>query len=306
MPSFVAGVAAIPAVYALVRCFRFGRLAGLLVATAIATAPLCVEYSTRVKEYELDILLSCAVLAAGELARRTPGRRQLAVLAVSSVAAFLCSASLAAVIAGVWIALAVHTWRGRRLAWPRPVVAAFVATTCGCAAIDLAFYTEISPAENQFWFREGAFVTHQSVGSLFSSLVWVVWHLLAYGIGLGNLTGPVRVVLVTLWLVLAAFGLSTNRSMLAPALALVVAVLASAARVEPLGTGRSDQYLYPVLLLLTVAGVSRMYAAVARDVDAEAAARGRRRQRGQSLARRAGARTVGRPCLVRSPRVSRC
>jgi len=266
MPSFVAGVAAIPAVYALARCFRFGRLAGLLVATAIATAPLCVDYSTRVKEYELDILLSCAVLAAGELARRQQGRRQLAVLAVASVASFLCSASLAAVIAGVWIALAVHTWRGRRLAWPRPVVAAFVATACGCAAVGLAFYTEISPAEDRFWEVQGAFVAHQSVGSLFSSLGSGVWHLLAYAVGLGSLTEPVRVVLVTLWLVLVAIGLSKNRSMLAPALAVVVAVLASAAHVEPLGTGRSDQYLYPALLLLTLAGVSRMYAAVARDV----------------------------------------
>jgi hypothetical protein len=266
MPSFVAGVAAIPAVYALARCFRFGRLAGLLVATAIATAPLCVDYSTRVKEYELDILLSCAVLAAGELARRTPGRRQLAVLAVASVASFLCSASLAAVIAGVWIALAVHSWRGRRLAWPRPVVAAFVATACWCAAVGLAFYTEISPAEDRFWEREGAFVAHQSVGSLFSSLGWGVWHLLAYAVGLGSLTEPVRVVLVTLWMVLVAIGLFKNRSMLAPALAVVVAVLASAVHMEPLGTGRSDQYLYPALLLLTVAGVSRVYAAVARDV----------------------------------------
>jgi hypothetical protein len=266
MPSFVAGVAAIPAVYALARCFRFGRLAGLLAATAIATAPLCVDYSTRVKEYELDILLSCAVLAAGELARRQQGRRQLAVLAVASVASFLCSASLAAVIAGVWIALAVHTWRGRRLAWPRPVVAAFVATVCGCAAVGLAFYTQISPAEKRFWEREGAFVSHQSVGSLFSSLGSGVWHLLAYAVGLGSLTEPVRAVLVTLWLVLVAIGLSKNRSMLAPGLVVVVALLASGAHLEPLGTGRSDQYLYPALLLLTLAGAIRMYAAVARDV----------------------------------------
>ena len=101
---------------------------------------------------------------------------------------------------------------------------------------------------------------------MFSSLVSVVWHLLAYAVGLGNLTEPARVVLVTLWLVLVALGLSKNRSMLAPALVLVVAVLASAARVEPLGTGRTDQYLYPALLLLTLAGASRMYAAVVRDV----------------------------------------
>ena len=85
MPAFVAGIAAIPATYVLARCFRLSRLAGVLMATGIALAPLCIIYSTRFKEYEVDILLSCATLAVGEVARRTPGARQLATLAVVSV-----------------------------------------------------------------------------------------------------------------------------------------------------------------------------------------------------------------------------
>ncbi len=264
MPAFVAGIAAIPATYALARCFRLSRLAGVLMATGIALAPLCIIYSTRVKEYEVDILLSCATLAVGEVARRTPGARQLATLAVVSVVAFACSATVAVVIAGVWLAQAVATWRGRRRGWPRPVVVAAVAAVCGCAAVALIFYDEISPSLARFW--AAGFVSHQSIGSFVSSLGWIVWHLLADAVGLGALSAPLRVVLLGLWLAIAVVGLRANRSMLAPALALVLAVLASVARVQPLGTGRTDQYLYPAVLLLTAAGITRIAAAIARDI----------------------------------------
>ncbi len=274
LPALVAGVAAIPAVYALIRYFRFSRLAALLGASAIALAPLCVVYSTRVKEYELDLLLTCAVLAAGELARRTPGRRQLAVLVVVSVLAFLCSASLAAVIVGVWVALAVHTWRGLPQSWPRRVVLAVVAVAAGCGAVGLVFYRAISLATHRLW--TGAFISHQSVGAFISSLGSVVRQLLANAVDPGALSAPTRVVLVVLWLVIAVIGLASHRSMLAPALAVVCAVVASAAQVEPLGTGRTDQYLYPALLLLTVAGATRVCGAVVRKV--------RRRPRRQVVA----------------------
>jgi hypothetical protein len=264
MPAFVSGLAAIPATYALARCFRLSRLSGVLMAAAIALAPLCVIYSTRVKEYELDVLLSCAVLATGEVARRTPGSRQFATLAAASVGAFLCSATLGVVIAGVWVALAVQTWRGRRRGWPRHVVVAGVAAVCGCGAVALVFYDRISPSLHRFWAT--GFVSHQSFGSFVSSLGWVAWHLLADVVGLGPLSVPLRVALLGLWVVVAVVGLRGNRSMLAPALVLVVAVLGSVAGIQPLGTGRTDQYLYPALLLLTAAGLTPIAAVIARDV----------------------------------------
>jgi hypothetical protein len=52
--------------------------------------------------------------------------------------------------------------------------------------------------------------------------------------------------------------------MLGPACAAVVALGLSAAKKVPLGTGRTDEYLYPVLLLLLASGVVRLWA-VARD-----------------------------------------
>ena len=303
MPAFVAGIAAIPATYALARCFRLSRLAGVLMATGIALAPLCIIYSTRVKEYEVDILLSCATLAVGEVARRTPGARQLATLAVVSVVAFACSATVAVVIAGVWLAQAVATWRGRRRGWPRPVVVAAVAAVCGCAAVALIFYDEISPSLARFW--AAGFVSHQSIGSFVSSLGWIVWHLLADAVGLGALSAPLRVVLLGLWLAIAVVGLRANRSMLAPALALVLAVLASVARVQPLGTGRTDQYLYPAVLLLTAAGITRIAAAIARDIGRRPRREVARHRSHVTRGRRAGPWIVDRPRVVGPAHLSR-
>ena len=181
---------------------------------------------------------------------------------------------------------------------------AFAATTLGCAAVWFVFYRSISPATARLW--TGAFVSHRSIGSFASSLGWVVWHLLADAVGLGTLSAPARIALVVLWLTVAAVGLAKNRSMLAPALAVVVAVLAAAAHTEPLGTGRSDQYLYPALLLLTAAGATRIAAVIVRDV-------GRRPRRQVQaivvtgvLVECTGPRPFGRPRLVDATGLPRC
>jgi hypothetical protein len=256
LPAFVAGVAAIPAAYFLVRWFRLSRTAGLFVAAFIAVAPACVVYSTRVKEYELDILLACLVLALGEWARRNPGRRQLAAVALASVAAFFCSASLAPVVAGVWLALALFAWREGPGSPRRCAAAAGAAAAAGCGVIALLFYTHISPTTRLLW--PGAFIRHGSPAAFFSSLESTSWNLLQFPFGFGQFSLPVRVVLVMAWLAVMAAGLYRNRAMVAPALVLAAAYLASAATLDPLGTGRTDEYLYPALLLLTVSGATRL------------------------------------------------
>jgi hypothetical protein len=256
LPAFVAGVAAIPAVYFLLRWFRLSRPAGLFAAGAICVVPFCVAYSTRVKEYELDILLACLVLALGEWARRTSGRRPLGALALASVMSFFCSASLAPVIAGVWLALVLFTWRDRVSAPCRRVLAAAAVAAGACGLVALTFYTHISPNTRLLW--PGAFIRHSSAGAFLSSLGWTTWHLFAFPLGLGPLSAPLRVVLIVGWFAVMMAGLNRDRAMVAPALILAAAYLTSAANLDPLGTGRTDQYLYPALLLLTAAGVSRL------------------------------------------------
>ena len=100
-----AGIAAIPAIYFLARHFGFRRLAGLVLAGIVCVSPICVIYSTRVKEYSVVFLVSVAVLWVAETARRQPDRTRLTVLTMVSVVAFAVSASVGPVIAGAWIAV---------------------------------------------------------------------------------------------------------------------------------------------------------------------------------------------------------
>lgn len=259
VPAFVAGVTCIPAMYALSRWFRLNRLAALATAAAVSLSPMCVVYSTRVKEYEADLLVTCLLLALGEAARRRPGPRRVGLLAVASVVAFLLSASVAPVIVGAWIAVAVFTRRRAPRGWPRHVTGAAAATAVGCALVALAFYAHPSPAVVRFW--GDAFLSRSSPDAFFSSLGSSTWHLFSSAAGLGSLSPAARALLLVAWFALMVVGLSRNAAMVAPAVAVAVAYVASAAHVEPLGTGRTDEYLYPALLLLTAAGATRVVVA---------------------------------------------
>ena len=114
LPELAAGIAAIPAIYLLARHFGFRRVVGLVLACIVTVSPVCVVYSTRVKEYSTVFLVSVAVLWAAETARRRLDRTRLAVLAALSVAGFAISASLGPVIAGVWIASGICVLRDDR------------------------------------------------------------------------------------------------------------------------------------------------------------------------------------------------
>ena len=107
---FVAGVACIPAIYALARYFGFSRGGGLILGVLVAASPVCATYSTRVKEYPVDFLTACLLIALAERARRRRNPPLLA-LGLTSVVAFLVSASLAPAIVALWLALGVSWFR---------------------------------------------------------------------------------------------------------------------------------------------------------------------------------------------------
>ena len=266
LPAFVAGVACIPVMYALVRFFGPGRLVALAAALVVSLSPICVTYSTRVKEYQADFLLTCLVLATAEAVRRRAEQRTVAGLVAAAVLAFLCSASLAPVIVGAWVAVLVGAPRdpGHRWRPPLGLLMAAAATAVGCFLVALAFYAHPSPALTDFW--RAYFLQHGSLRALVDSLGTTSWQLVAQLVAGLPSSGPLRAVIVLLWLVLSVAGSYRNASMLAPALAVAAAFVASAAHQLPLGTGRTDEYLYPALLLLAAAGVARIGAAAARGL----------------------------------------
>ena len=256
IPPLVAGIAAIPAMYLLARHFGFRRVVGLVLALLVCVSPVCVTYSTHLKEYGAVFLMTCAVLWVAETARYRPDRLRFVVLAAVSVVAFVVSASMGPVIAGVWIAVVLCAARERRLGRDEVVSAVVVVGACGIVAA--VFYRRISPSLSKFWGDN--FISHGSVAAFGRSLNSGLWGLYLNLLRLPALTGAVQVLVLLVLVGFSVIGASRNAAMLGPACIVVVAMCASAAHVTPLGTGRTDEYLYPALLLLLASGVVSVWA----------------------------------------------
>ena len=262
---FVAGVACIPAIYALARYFRFSRGGGLILGVLVAASPVCATYSTRVKEYPVDFLTACLLIALAERARRRRNPPLLA-LGLTSVAAFFVSASLAPAIVALWLVLGVSWFRSGAL--NRRVVLAVTATAAGCAVVAAVFYTHLSPQVTHFWDLEGTFIAHTSLDQFFLTVNSSAWNLLLGLFGFVQLDAAGRLLVVLGSLVLSAVGVYRNPPMYGPALIVVGGFAASAAHVAPLGSGRADEYLYPAILLVMTAGAYRVGALIGRRLRA--------------------------------------
>jgi len=265
----IAGIAGIPAAFALARYFGFGPKLSLGVALLVSISPTCAIYSVRLKEYSTDFLLACLILALGEAARRRPDSRPLCVLTVVSVAGFAVSASTLPVIAGVWLALGVHVLRSRE-GFGRLAVSG-AALAVGCLGVAAALYRHISPALHTFW--RANYMSHRSPAAFVSSAHDVALSLYGAMLGLSvrfPLEGALVFVVVTGLLVLGARQL---KAMASPALVLGGAVVACALGAIPLGTGRTDEVLYPAILLLLAAGLREARRTVTRLLSPSAARR---------------------------------
>ena len=256
---FLCGVAAVPAIFVLARYFRLGRLAALALALVVCASPICARYSTSVKEYPFDFLLSCLLLALAEAARREPKSGALVAFAAASVGAFVVSASVGVVVIGLWIALAIATLSDRSGRSRVLLIAAGTAAACGF--VGAIFYRHLSPTLDTLWKRN--FIEFSSVHNFATSSTYVVKNLVVPN--LVAVPAASRVfwpLLVILWALLSLVAVRRDPSMLGSALAVAFAFALCAMQLVPLGTGRTDEYLYPPLLLLVGAGASRFLAPI--------------------------------------------
>jgi len=275
LPALVLGVAGIAAVYALVRAHGLGRLGAATAAAIVAASPVAITFSTRVKEYSCDLLLACLVLWLAERWRRDPSWARLAWLAAASATSIWVSASTAAIAGGAAV-LVVTAGAGRRPL--RAQAAALVATLAVAAgAVWLAFLRHLPGQLRANWRTHGylfGYASGHHVAFAFEQTFAGVAHgLLGLPIPYTFNVYPLRPAVMTLAvvaaLVLLAIALpplvvaarSRGRACeptLAAAGALVLAVIGTLAGVAPLGDGRTDEALYPAILLLGVAAVTSL------------------------------------------------
>jgi Dolichyl-phosphate-mannose-protein mannosyltransferase len=287
LPAFILGLGAIPAVYALVRWLRNPRWLAFAAALIVTVSPLAIQYATRVKEYPFDLLAACAILALAERARRTPSTRRLATLAIASVAGFFVSAGCAPIIAGAWLALSIAVVSDRRA--HRPLIGGLFATLAGVVVVWAVFLRTLPEVLTTNWRRRGFLVDYRSlpraersVSLIFGGFLHAV---LGYPVPVSFYRGTPGVhdagalavgVVVLAVAILVPIVASTRRGVtaeLASSLALAVALALSVADRVPLGDGRTDEVLYPALLVCLAAAVRSVTPRVRQAVGKGAPAR---------------------------------
>lgn len=272
---FACGVLAVPAVYAVARQARLARGAALVAAGVLLTSPVHLTYSTRVKQYTLEALAVLAVTSAALAVARRPDRARawavlLAVAVTGTVAssvvavpasAALGAAGIAAVAAGRADGAGPRALRlaaGTGLAWLAFAAAWWVGVVRPAA----------NPALTEFW---APFLGPGSPAA---------WP--------GVLDGLAPVPVVVAGAVLAAGAVAVARR--GPVLAVLVlgapaaAAVLALAGVAPLGGGRTDVYLYPVLCLVVGAAGDAAGRLLRRAAGARAAGPGARAAGGLAAA----------------------
>jgi hypothetical protein len=254
IPPFLMGVACIPVMYALARYFKLADGIALVLTLVVCISPVCDSYSTRLKEYQADFLLACLLLVVAEAVRRRPSARTSVLLVLASVCSFAISASTIPVVVGVWLAVLVHWLPSRQ--WARRLLGATGVAGAGCLLVWAALYAHLSPASARGWHNN--FITHGSVGAFLSSS-----HRLLLDLYIDMFGNPIphSIVAVLFFLVLSSLvllGLRGGQGAWVPGLVLGAALAACACGIIPLGGGRTDEVLYPALLLLMGLGYQRL------------------------------------------------
>ena len=113
LPVFLAGLLGIVSVFLLLRYYKLWWPLAYLGALIVAASPVAITYSTRIKQYNLDILLACALWWLFERWRRSPSRRSAVAVAAVAAVSLLISATTIVVIAPIGAVAVLLAWRQR-------------------------------------------------------------------------------------------------------------------------------------------------------------------------------------------------
>ena len=253
---FIVGVATPPLLYIVLRRGGVGRLGAALGALVLVGSLVHMTYSTRVKEYTLDGFVAVVVLTASWwLIRCAENSRRWWVFALTCLVAIaLASPAIVLVASSTGVALALLAREHRRslrvaLA-PTALMAAFAA---------LWWWFLLRPHVNEalkaYW--SGYYVPHnRGLGRAAFVAARDVKDVAAGGVPLPAVIGALAVAAAVATLLLCR--------RFAPALLFVITPIAlalalAAGQAVPLGTGRTDLYLYPGLAMAIALAVDELH-----------------------------------------------
>jgi len=278
IPAFVLGLATIVAVFLLLRYFKTWWPLPFLGALVIAASPVAIEYSTRVKQYNADILLSCLVLWLFERWRRDPTRRGVIALAAACCLAILISATTIIVVgsaAAVAIVAAVAEARRRRDA------VVLISSIFVAGSIEyLVWLRHLAHGLYVGWTARGYLLSTKTTHKLAFSLQvmgtglfhWMIGaptghppdpdhHVTTAGLLIAALTTVVLVYVVgRVFVALLRHPRSLPGPLVVSAAAVSISALAALAKLSPFGGGRTDEVIYASVLLLFAGVVTDLVA----------------------------------------------
>ncbi len=264
---FVASLLSAPAFLLVAMRMRFRYPAALLGAAMLLASPTLVSYSTRVKQYSLEVLLAILLVGlAAAILREPTARRSWIFFVLGSVVALAISFALLGVVLAGFAAGLVAFLRqeGITRLWRSWALSCTVAAALFASGWFLVVIRPtLSTALHDFW---SGFYLSDAVGrpqvapwwhwtdTTSSGLLahdWKLFHFLFEG----AFTGPSIVLLVGF---VAATVLVTLRRPIQGVLfgiPFVLAVAGSAAQLAPLGGGRTDAWLYAPMTFMFVSAV---------------------------------------------------
>jgi hypothetical protein len=245
----MAGVAVPVAFYYLTAHHGLHRAAATFGAAILAASPLLAIYSTRVKHYTLDALLAVGLLALAWAVVDSPNdRRRWAYLFVGSVGATAFSAGIGPVAFGAIAGGLVAAWRTRGTGFRLGGLVTLGYAVFGCLWVGLVIMPGTTSELYEYW--DGHYI------AMGDGLPSALYDFTARLVGLSSwmllIANPTLGVAVTVAIVAAAFVAIKRRPGIgvASALPVALATVLAAAGLAPLGTGRTDAYLYPGLALV--------------------------------------------------------
>jgi hypothetical protein len=273
LPGFALGVLAIPATWLLLRWYGFSRWIAVGGALLVTVMPILVLYSTRVKEYPFDFLAACGLLAVYEGVRRRPSARLLAALGVASVVAVFASGSCVVVVVASWLLVVVQLARDRAL---RAALVTWAAVAAGgCVLAWALFFRSLPDALYRYWRVRGYLFDFHSVATLEKSvsLTFGGFAHEAFGIpaaptffrysdGFHSTSLTFAGIVVFLAVVGGPVVLAARARAVTPALASVtvlgLALALAVLGVAPFGDGRTDEVVYPAMLICLATSVDAL------------------------------------------------
>jgi hypothetical protein len=273
LPAFLAGLAGIVAVYALLGYFGAWWPLAYLGALVVAVSPVAVDYSTRVKQFGVDLLLACLVLWLFERWRRAGRPRDAALVAIACAGSLLVSATtLVVCVAAAAVGVLVGALDPAR----RRGAGAIALTTVATLAVSYVLWLRhLSPSLHYGWTKRGYLLSTASLHRVAFSLEAMgtgLFHwMLGVPTGRGRVSTAITPVGVALALLAAVIliaivvpplvGVARRRGrapgpLVASSLTVVLAVVLALLAKSPFGAGRTDEVLYPSLLLLAAGALT--------------------------------------------------